>query len=214
MARSAHTWELTRGALTALLARLDADEEEAARKFQELARALRKFFAWQGDEEPEAGADEVLDRLARKLEAGETIADLATFARGIARLVRHERRRRAAREPLSTGELPDLADRPAPRSAVADDRLPSCLDQCLDKLPADERALVIAYYAGERSARIVARARLAAERGLTDNALRHRVQRLRERLKACAERCAGKQGNVSLAFDSTTSEDGRARSTE
>ena len=56
-------------------------------------------------------------------------------------------------------------------------------------MEAASRSLVLAYYEGERGAKIANRRRLAEALGLSDNALRSRVQRLRDRLQTCIERC-------------------------
>ncbi len=51
------------------------------------------------------------------------------------------------------------------------------------------QSLVLGFYEGERRAKMANRRRLAESLGLSDNALRSRVQRLRDRLQACIERC-------------------------
>lgn len=142
-----------------------------------------RFFDWRGSSCPEDGADEVLMRLAAKLEEGVAVVDVAAFAHGIARIVLLEQTREASR---LTG-LGDAEPR-APRSAdvAAAEDLAAALDECLDRLPADERRLVLAYYAGgEGLAKIQHRRRLAREVGLSPNALRIRLRRSRERLEAC-----------------------------
>ena len=80
-----------------------------------------------------------------------------------------------------------LASTPA-----ADDRDPrqDCFDRCLAELPEDSRSLLLRYYEGEQSAKISNRRRLASLLGLTDNALRSRVQRLRDRLEQCVHGCS------------------------
>jgi DNA-directed RNA polymerase specialized sigma24 family protein len=64
-----------------------------------------------------------------------------------------------------------------------------CFDGCLASLPEDSQALVLRYYDLEGRARIEARRALAVTLGLTDNALRIRVQRLRDRLEGCLGTC-------------------------
>lgn len=184
MAPTTPAWTLSAPAFTALLNRLDPNPAAAAEKYEQLRRALRKLFAWKGDLDPDAGADETLDRLARRLERGEPIADVPSFARGVARLVRLERQRQ-----------PMMVDMEATREPAAparqdDGPWAECLEGCLDALPQDERDLILAYYVGQGASRIAARATMAQAMGLSDNALRHRAQRLRDRLRSCAEACA------------------------
>ena len=71
-----------------------------------------------------------------------------------------------------------------------------CLDRCLDELQLDDRTLVLDYYAGERAEKIANRRRLAAGLGVSDNALRSRVQRLRERLEVCVRECLAHAGDL------------------
>jgi DNA-directed RNA polymerase specialized sigma24 family protein len=73
------------------------------------------------------------------------------------------------------------------------ERLRDCFDRCLDAFPTDGRALVIEYYEGERADKISNRRRLASARGLSENALRSRVQRLRDRLEQCVRECVSQQ---------------------
>jgi DNA-directed RNA polymerase specialized sigma24 family protein len=62
----------------------------------------------------------------------------------------------------------------------------ACLNRCLAELSAKDRDLIVAYYVGTGRDRIVGRARLAAALGLSENALRLRAQRLRDRLRVRA----------------------------
>lgn len=188
VARTTKKWELTAAALHRLMLRLDPNPAIAGEKYEHLRRALLKFFRWHGESEAEAAVDETFDRLAHRLEDGQTIDDVPTFAYGVARFVRLERRRTAAALSVTRDET--LVNRIAAVSPDAEDLLAACLETCLNRLPADERALIVGYYVGEGRPKIDHRARLARALGLSDNALRHRVQRLREQLKACATRCA------------------------
>jgi len=168
-----------------LLSRLDADDRRAGAEYERIRRALTRFFDWRGVSSPEECADETLDRLARKMEQGVAVADVAGFAHGIARLVLQEALRSdARREPLDVDPpavpIVDSAEREA---------LSRSLEICLDRLPVGGRELVLAYYAaGTGRSKILGRSRLARRLGLSDNALRSRVQRLRDRLEECVRR--------------------------
>ena len=48
---------------------------------------LLKFFEWRGATAPEDHADEVLNRLARKIEHGEALRDLSSYSVGVARMM-------------------------------------------------------------------------------------------------------------------------------
>jgi DNA-directed RNA polymerase specialized sigma24 family protein len=172
-----------------LLEQLHADSALAAQEYERLRRALIKFFDWRGVVSPDECADEVIDRLAQKID--ETpVQDVRKYAHGIARLVALEQRRGPLFSTLD--DAPALA-LVAPSSN--EDRNPrqDCFERCLGELPAESRTLLLRYYEGERTAKITNRRRLASLFGLSDNALRSRVQRLRDRLEQCVEACSSRQ---------------------
>jgi DNA-directed RNA polymerase specialized sigma24 family protein len=176
---------ITAAGLARLLARLDADAERAPIEYERLRRALVRFFDWRGAWPPEDCADETLDRLARKL--GETpVDDVRHYAHGIARLVLLERRRQPD---FSSTDDVDLSRIRAAPPTDEDDGLRECFDRCLADFPVNSRLLVVRYYEGARGDKISNRRHLAAAQGLSENALRSRVQRLRERLERCVHVC-------------------------
>jgi DNA-directed RNA polymerase specialized sigma24 family protein len=186
-----------------LLGFLDGSREAAARKYEESRRRLVKLFAWKGLANVEDLADETLDRVARKLAAGEHIrtGDAERYIAGVARLVAFEAARAARREdplvdePAAAAEVTDGADDPDAAAGVA-----RCLDECLGKLPDPARELLLGYHAGEGGARIANRKRLAAGMGIALNALRIRVHRLRHEVETCVAKCkAGATGAASGA---------------
>ena len=186
------TRELTAAALGRLLAALHPDPAQAAHEYERLRRALVRFFDWRGAGPPDECADETLDRLCRKLDEGAKIDDARAYARGIARMLLHERQRGPSFSPI------DDATAVAVDTPAADDsaeRRHTCFDHCLAALPDDSRALVLDYYEGDRGGKIANRRRLAAATGLSDNALRSRVQRVRDRLERCVRDCLAAKGH-------------------
>ncbi len=176
---------LTATGFACLLARLDADAGRAGTEYERLRRTLVRFFEWRGAVSSEVCADEALDRLARKLEEETVVKDVSSYAHGIARLVLLEQRRQPVFASLDgLSELSGAADGDPDDRQELDD-----LDRCLDAMDADSRSLLLRYYEGERRVKMENRRRLAQTRGLSDNALRSRVQRLRDRLQACMARC-------------------------
>lgn len=169
-----------------LLGRLHADPDQAALEYERLRRGLMKFFDWRGTAPPDECADEVLDRLAQKL-AQVTVQDVASYVRGIARIVLLERRRGPAFSSIDEAPQATLA---AQARAEGGGRLHDCFDRCLAELPDESRTLVLRYYEGERSAKISNRRQLASMLGVTESALRNRVQRVRDRLEDCVRACS------------------------
>ncbi len=190
--RSPEDRSLTAGGLARLLSRLDADRDRAALEYERLHRALVRFFDWNGAAAPEDCADDTLDRLARRLERDVPIDSIRGYAHGIARLVLLEVRRSPATAALD--DAPDVVSAP---DVLAGDEQRACFDRCLDALSSDDRGVVLKYYEGERRARIRNRRLLAGSLGVTENALRIRVRRFRDRIERCVARCVAEtQGTL------------------
>jgi len=175
-----------------LLAVLDTNREKAGEKYELIRRKLVKLFEWRGARDPEGLADETMDRVAKKLAEGTevTTEDPVRFFQGTARFVFLESLRNPRRN-----EVPFPESTPAqPRDDFSSmEKLRGCLDRCLAKLPASSHRLVLGYYQGDRSAKIENRKKLAASEGLSAEALRLKVHRLREKLEACVSTCVDKK---------------------
>jgi RNA polymerase sigma factor (sigma-70 family) len=188
---------LTPTGFSRLLARLDSDSDEAAAQYERLRATLEKFFDWHGAWPPEECADETLDRLTRRLEDDVEIVDVRSYALGIARLVLLEWQRRP--QTLPGTNRPEIANLSAPLSVEDEDEaLRSCFDRCLAALPADSRTLVLEYYVAERRQKIDNRRRLAQMFGVSESALRNRVQRVRDRLEQCVHTCMTAAAEIGL----------------
>jgi DNA-directed RNA polymerase specialized sigma24 family protein len=186
MARSQENRSLSADGLARLLARLDPDVERAAVEYKRLHAALVRFFDWRGASAPEDCADEVLDRVARRLQDDVDVESVRSYAHGIARLVLLEQRRMPVVAALDGNtEYENVAG----AQTKDEDDTRFCFDRCLDSVPADDRSTAMQYYEGERAAKIQNRRRLAAALGLSENALRIRVRRFRTRLESCVESC-------------------------
>ncbi len=81
--------------LQQLLAVLGA---EPAERYEALRWRLVRLFTWERCGEPEALADEALDRLARRVTEGEAIERLESYLFGIARMLLREEAARAVRQ--------------------------------------------------------------------------------------------------------------------
>jgi RNA polymerase sigma factor (sigma-70 family) len=163
-----------------LLGRLTPQRSDAARRFDELRTALTRYFLWRRCEAPEDLADETITRVARKFEGGEEVGDVYAYAHGVARLVLLEALKESQRREAALQEMASL-----PHPEPADEERLRRLDGCLATLAAGDRALLVGYYGGERSAKIENRKRLAEAQGLSLSSLRVRVHRLRARVEQC-----------------------------
>jgi DNA-directed RNA polymerase specialized sigma24 family protein len=119
------------------------------------------------------------------------VADVARFAHGIARMVLLEHWRRPDARGTPAAALPSAA--PTAEDDPQDGALADCLERCLGELAVESRALILEYYAGEGRSRIEARKRMARELGVSESALRNRMQRVRDEVERCIGRCRAAQ---------------------
>lgn len=172
--RSRNFWQLDRTAWDALLTILGPDREAAGARYEDLRRRLVDMFAWERCEAPDELADEVLNRLARKVMERTEIPHLERFALGIARFVAQEERRKKRHRETA---LREIQLEGAPDDSKIDGW--NALESCLSRLPPDRRELIQRYYAEDRTS-------LARSLGISTNALRNRAMRIREELFDCA----------------------------
>ncbi len=181
-------WVLNEAAWTKLLARLDSDAARAGELYETLRESLVKFLDWRGAHAPEDLVDETFNRVARKLDEGETIQDLPAYCHGVARLVFLQSLERPEQRHVALeAALPLAAPLPEPETT---DARRECLTHCLRELPAESRQLITTYYQNERRQKIDQRAALAERLGIPLNALRSRAQRIRDKLEQCVRRCS------------------------
>jgi DNA-directed RNA polymerase specialized sigma24 family protein len=88
---------------------------------------------------------------------------------------------------LDESELPE----PITTERVEDDTedIEECLRSCLQKLSAENRKLIVEYFANEKQAKIDHRSELAHQFGISVENLRVKVYRIRVSLQGCIERC-------------------------
>ena len=174
----------------AFLTRLSPDRDHAGRRYESLRARLIALFTYRGCPIPEELADETLDRTARKvadLPASAAPTDPSPLVFGIAWNVARESFHTPRWAPLPDCDLPDPIQ--VPSDPLKQEREQRCLDRCLDGLGAAESQLVLAYFAQEKRAKIERRSRLAADLGISQNALRLRVHRITSTLRACIDTC-------------------------
>ena len=151
-----------------------------------MRRRLVAYFDRKRARAPDELADETLNRVARRLEEEGAITDTppARYCYIVARFVFLEYVRR---EPIQSNvaDLTIAAHREPDVVAEQHELMLDRVDRCLQQLDADERALILQYYQGEQRTKIEQRRMLAAQLGVTPNALTIRACRIRGRLEAC-----------------------------
>ena len=183
---------LTADSFSRLLLCLDTDREKAAERYEELRRKLIRFFEWRSAPFPEEHADEVFNRLAKKLAEGIIVQNVGSYCYEIARLVLLEAlkgsdSRRVSLEDTYIDPVAETND-----DAEKEIRL-ICLGDCLGALPVSGSKLIVEYYKDVKGDRISHRKALAEQLGLNREALANRAQRLRDKLEKCVIRCVSKK---------------------
>jgi len=184
---------LTAESFAKLLACFDVDRDRAGESYEDLRRALIRFFEWRGARFSEDHADEAFNRVARKLGEGVEIRNIRGYCYEVARLIHLE-----ALKGVDSRFDPLEADYQIPAGTAAVDEAAeretrlTCLDRCLDSLPEGGRRLILEYYQDERRDRIQRRKVLAASLGLNREALANRAQRMRYKLEQCVTHCVNR----------------------
>jgi DNA-directed RNA polymerase specialized sigma24 family protein len=175
---------ITQESLTELLAWLDENREVAGQKYESIRKRLIAIFVNRGCSDAEDLADLTITRVAARLPevAHNYVGEKISYFCGVARKVYLESRRK--RE-IATDQFP------LPPAAPRIDITRECLRECLDRLPSDQRELVLDYYLYERRAKIDNRRVLAEELKISVNALRLRAHHIRTALEKCVRQCAG-----------------------
>jgi RNA polymerase sigma factor (sigma-70 family) len=187
---------LTKEGLEHLLDWLGADREAAARKYESIRRDLINYFDNRVGAEAEDLTDKTINRVITKAPqiTGSYTGDPKYYFFRVAHLVRLEHIRTLARKdsrPLPN-DLPDLQSSAAAEKEVMN----SCLHECLQKLPTEDRDIFLLYYREGDRAQIEYRRELAGRRSISINALRLLVYRLKEKLRACITDCRSRDGDA------------------
>jgi len=166
-----------------LLAWLDPDREIAGRKYEVIRAGLIRIFVSKGFSDAEDLADETIDRVMKRLpDFRETYSgDPVRYFHGVARNVIREARRR---KEITTDRFPE----PITPYEIQSDRY-DCLLKCLKFLTAEKRELILDYYLYQGHDKAGHHRRMAAERGITEGALRTRAYHIRAALQKSVLNC-------------------------
>ena len=172
--------------LEALLALLGAGSKDAGAAYRELHLRLVRLFRLQSDSDPEALADEAMDRLGKiavrtNTAGARQIDSPVALALGIARHLLQEDQRRQMRETATARDW--VGSRVQESKAEAE--ILEAISTCLATMPAGKRDLLTTYYEWRGERKIEHHRNLAEKLGLTLNALRNRLMRARQELDAC-----------------------------
>ena len=177
-------WTLTQTAFSQLLSQFSDNEEVASEQYLILQRNLIRFFETRSVPNADQATDEVFNRITKKIEEGEVIEKMSSYALTVARFVALE----IFKKPKLT-ELPEgFEEKISYTINEVDDEqdiLLARLEKCLSSLPSENKQLVLQYYDGETHHKIENRRQIAKTLGLQQNALTKKITRLREKLEKC-----------------------------
>lgn len=181
MAAAKQLRELGKDDFDRLLSWLDNDRESAGLLYEKIRWRLVTILAARGCSLAEELADEIIDRVARRVPDIQAtyVGDKAIYFLGVMNNVHHEYLRRPP--------LPRLIE--SNENVDNREQIHFCLDGCLEQLAPYARRLIERYYAADRQAKIDLRKVIARELGIKTSTLRLRALRIREKLQTCVERC-------------------------
>jgi DNA-directed RNA polymerase specialized sigma24 family protein len=183
------SWILTQSAFDHLMAELDPDRAQAGHKYEALRAKLVTFFGAHGASAPEDNADEVLNRLSRRMEEGIEVKNLYAYAASVARHYWKELQRAQARQSSAAVQGAELMMAEPPENAEI---RATCFEKCWRSLSEKSRRWMTWYCKGDWRTRIAQRRRMAKELELSPTALRIRVHRIRAWLEQCVITCREK----------------------
>lgn len=177
-----------------MLAWLDPDREVAAQLYLQLREDLANLFKWRGCFDPESLVDEVFERVGKKIP--EVRPNYQGDPRRYFRAVANNLVKESLKKARNQVSLEDV-DLPQPITTKGDEDeadIEECLQTCLQNLSAENRKLILDYYAKEKQAKIDHRSELAQQLKTSVQTLRVRVYRVRLSLQECIEQCLKRKG--------------------
>jgi RNA polymerase sigma factor (sigma-70 family) len=190
MAGMSRQHTITQAGFDRFLSCLSENRETAGLEYERIRGRLVLYFQCRDIVLSEDCADEAINRVIVKLEAGQEIRDPVTYVFGVARMILQESARAQGKQQAIED---DWVVSPAlPEQDDELQRRMDCLRNCLRNLPDEDRALITQYYQEEKRAKIDLRQELARRFGIDPNALRVRAFRLRNSLQKCVRSCMEK----------------------
>lgn len=174
--------EVTREKFAGFLEWLNPDRELAGEEYERLRFRLCTFFSQRGSNFADELADETINRVILK-SSEEQIENKIAYFYGVAKNVYRESLRKE-RTHLDIDDVTIAAKAPEEPSFSSE-----CLDKCLQKLPAENRDLLIDYFSEAKQAKIQVHRRISESLDMTQTALRMRIMRTKQKLKICVQEC-------------------------
>lgn len=174
---------------------LGDEGESDGQNYLKMRQRLVSYFDRKNCLRPDELTDETLDRVARRLEEAEgaiVVETPAKYCYITARFVFLENLRSTDHATISLESNatppPDRIAVDEPDDAALNTKMLEYLKNCVAQLDAAGRDIITKYYYGEERKKIVNRRELAAQFGITMNALAIRACRIRDRLEICVKK--------------------------
>jgi DNA-directed RNA polymerase specialized sigma24 family protein len=162
------------------------DRERGAEKYEKIRQRLIRIYRNRGSRRAEEIADEVAERVGRK------VKKLRPTYKGDPALYFYAVAKKVYLEFMRDEEL--IIPAPLPEDDPEEvERRHACLEHCLGALKAESRELILRFYEGEKKAKIENHKRLAALLGITTKALSLRALQIRRKLRECMIPCLGNE---------------------
>jgi DNA-directed RNA polymerase specialized sigma24 family protein len=164
-----------------LLNWLDAERDRAGEKYEKIRLRLVRIFTCRGCCEAEDLADQTINVVAARIDwlIENYKGDPSLFFYGVAKKIYQEQFKK---------KLPPVLPPPPDTTQVESEC--ACLENCLkQELAVPDRQIVLRYHEKDKQEKINLRKQIAAELGITLNALRIRVHHIHSRLRPCIEQC-------------------------
>lgn len=182
---------LTADGFEKFLSLLASDREAAGEKYEVVRLKLTKYFELRMCADPDALADETIDRVSRRLAEGERVLaeEPMRYLYGVARNVYLEYQKSERRHDRVGVEVRSVAETERSNAELQLD----CFQSCLGEQTDESRSLLIQYYRHSGRTKIDERAELARRMSIPVNALRIRIHRIKAAIQRCMETCLQKR---------------------
>jgi RNA polymerase sigma factor (sigma-70 family) len=166
-----------------LLEWLDPNRERAGVKFEEIRGKVTKTLVRRQCYAGEELWDETYCRVSHRVQdvAPTYVGDPALYFYGVAK--------RVFLEWVKRPPVPNPPPLPDGDEDEDVERIHACLHDCLNKLDANSRTVILKYFQHEKRAKIDSRKQLASSEGVTLNTLRMQVHRNIAKLRECIAHC-------------------------
>lgn len=185
-------WVLTQEAFDELLAWLNPDREQAARRYEDIRGRLIRILMHRGCTAAEELADKAINQVARKVSEVKSyyVGDPASYFYGVARNIYRDY---CKSRPDEVSAVPELLSVEPPEEPDDTEAEHECLEKCLGELTPQNRELILEYYREKEGVKIEHHKEMAMRLGITLNALRIIMCRIRTGLKKCMRACLGSE---------------------